>query len=300
MAISENWAELLEPGLRTVFELQRDALAAQSRIPLLFNVQTSARAQEFNLGVGGMSDWKPYKGAIEYDDPEQGFKVTYTHEEFVDGFKVERKLVDDDLYNIINRRPQALAMAAMRTREKHGASVFNNAFSASYAGGDAVALCSASHPYSPGNASTQGNAGTTALSYDSVISTRRLMREFTDDRGELIPVNPDTILVPAELEDTAWTIVNTMNKPGTANNDANFVASRLRNVIVWDYLTDANNWFLIDSAMGKMYLNWYDRVALDLAMDPTSGFRLESRWRGYMRYSYGFDHWTWIYGHNVT
>ncbi len=300
MAISEQWAELLEPGLRTIFNLQREALAAQSRIPFLYSVQTSAKAQEYALGVGGFSDWTAYKGAIEYDDNEQGFKVTYTHQEYAKGFKVERRLVDDDLYNIINERPAGLALSATRTMEKHAASVFNNAFSSSYVGGDAVALCSASHPYSPSNAAVQSNRGTTALSFDAVVTTRRLMREYKDDRGELIPVNPDTILVPPELEETAKTLVETTQKPGTANNDINFVGSRVRNVIVWDYLTDANNWFLIDSAMAKMYLKWYNRVPLDMAMDPTSDFRLEARFRGYVRYSYGWDHWTWIYGHEVS
>jgi len=100
MAISENWAYLLEPGLREVFYVQRDALAAESKIPLLFNQITSAKATEAFVGAGGMNDWPEYKGAIEYDDLEQLFKTTLTHAEYVKGFKVERKLVDDDQYNM--------------------------------------------------------------------------------------------------------------------------------------------------------------------------------------------------------
>ena len=131
MAISEQWAELLEPGLRAIFEAQREALAAESRIPALFNVVPSTKAEEHDLGMGGFGDWPEYEGAIEYDDPEELYKVTYTHVEYVKGFKVERKLVDDDQYNVINRRPRGLALSAVRTREKHAASVFNNAFSTS-------------------------------------------------------------------------------------------------------------------------------------------------------------------------
>ena len=299
MAVSEQWAELLEPGLRAIFETQRAALAAQAVLPQLFNVQSSSKAQEHDLGMGGFADWEEYKGAIEYDDPEQLWKTTYTHVEFARGFKVERKLVDDDLYNVINRRPRGLALSAERKREKDAGSVFNNAFSSSFAGGDAVELCGA-HPYSPGNATTQDNSGTTALSYDAVIATRKLMRAYVDDRGELVPINPDTILVPPELEDTAWTIVNTVLKPGTGNNDANFVRSNVNNVISWDYLTDANNWFLVDGMLAKLYLNWFDRVPLEFAMDPTSDFTLEARFRGYMRYSYGWSDWRWLYGHEVT
>ena len=94
MAVSEQWAELLEPGLRSIFEIQRDALAAASLIPGLFNVTGSTKAEEHDLSVGGFGDWEEYEGAIEYDEHEQGYKTTYTHVEYVRGFKVERKLVE--------------------------------------------------------------------------------------------------------------------------------------------------------------------------------------------------------------
>jgi len=299
MAISENWAELLEPGLKAIFFAQSDALAATAVRPQLFNVMGSTKAQEYFLGGGGFGDWEEYKGSIEFDDYDQLFKTTLTHSEFVRGFKVERKLVEDDQYGMINQRPRGLALAAERTREKHAASIFNNAFSSSYVGGDAVALCG-SHPYSPENASTQANNGTTALSYDAVVATRTLMRSYKDDRGQLVPVNPDTILVPPGLEETAFGIMETLNKVDTGNYHANFVASKVNRVVVWDYLSDSNNWFLIDSAMAKIHLLWLDRTPLEFAMDPTSDFSLEARYRGYMRYSYGWSDWRWVYGHAVT
>jgi len=304
MAISEQWAELLEPGLRSIFELQRDALAATSLIPTLFNVTTSSKEQEHDLGVGGFGDWNEYEGAIEYDNHEQGFKTTYTHKEYVRGFTVERRLVDDDQYNIINARPRGLALAAMRTREKHAASVFNNAFSGSYLGGDSKALCASDHPYSPSNTTSIDNSGTSPLSYDAVVATREAMRAFVDDKGQLVPVNPNLILIPPELENTANLIVNTMRggnsqQPTTADYRANLVQDRGIGYVVWDYLTDANNWFLIDTQMAKLYLHWFDRVPLEFTMDPTSDFTLAARFRGYMRYSYGWSDFRWVYGHAV-
>lgn len=301
MAISEQWAQLLEPGLRAIFSVQRAALAAASKIPMLFNVEGSTKAQEHYLGAGGMSDWDVYEGAIEYDDFDQLYKTTFTHVEYVKGFKVERKLVDDDQYNQINARPRQLALSEVRTREKNAASVFNNAFSSSYTGGDSVALCSSSHPLAPTHSGdTHDNAGTTALDYQAVVDTRELMRAFVDDREELIPVTPDILLVPPELEEEAYTIWRTMNKPDTADFHDNFVQGFLRQVIVWDYLTDANNWFLIDSAMAKEFLIWLNRIPTEFAMDPTSDFRLEARFRGYARYSYGWSDWRFVYGHEVT
>lgn len=305
MAVQEQWAELLEPGLRSIFYTQFAALAAESRIPMLFNQLGSSKSAEHFLGIGGMSDWNEYKGAIEYEDMEEGYKTTLTHAEYVKGFWVERRLVDDDQYNEINARPAQLAMSADRTREKHAASVFNNAFSSSYLGGDSKALCADDHPYSPSNSTAIDNKGTSALSYDNLVTTRRLMREFVDDRGELIAVNPDLLLVPPELEDTANKIISTMRGGDTQQPDtADYAASLVQKVgiryLVWDYLTDANNWWLIDSQMAKIHLKWIDRVALEFALDPTSNYKLRSYFRGYMRYSYGWSDFRWVYGHEVA
>jgi len=299
MAISEQWAYLLEPGLRKVYMDEYMALAAESRVPMLFSVQTSSKAQEHDLGVGAFANWREYKGHINYQENEQLWRTTYTHTEFAEGMFVERSLVDDDQYNVINNRARGLAMGGYRKREDDGASVFNNAFSASFTGGDGIALCGA-HPFSPSNASTQSNAGSTALSYDSIVATRKLMREYKDDKGNLIPIRPNTLLVPPELEDAAWIATASMNKPGTANNDGNFVRAQGINVVVWDYLTDANNWFMLDSRLAGLFLNWFDRVGMEFAADPTSDFNLIAKYRGYMRYSYGWSDWRFVYGHNVA
>jgi phage major head subunit gpT-like protein len=306
MAISEQWAYLLDPGIRQIFEAQRQALAAQSLIPVLFNVQRSNKAVEYDLGIGGMDNFQEYEGRIDYDNPEQLWRPSYEHKEYVKGFKVERKLVDDDMYNVINKRPMAFAMAAMRTREEHAASVFNNAFSTSYNGYDGQPLCDDDHDYSPQKTSSHiDNELVLALSYDNVVTARQTMRAFVDDEGKLISVNPNLLLVPPELENTANEIIKTMRggnsqQPDTANYTANLLQDRGMNYIVWDYLTDSNAWFLIDTGLSKLYLNWFDRVPLELAMDPTSDFHLEARWRGYMRYSYGWSDFRFIIGCNPS
>ena len=94
--------------------------------------------------------------------------------------------------------------------------------------------------------------------------------------------------------------MQSVNKSGEISNTINYVKSIVSNVVVWDYLTDANNWFVIDSTLAKIYLNWIDRVPLEFEMDPTSDFTLEARFRGYMRYSYGWSDWRWVYGHEVS
>ena len=94
-AISENFADLLTPGLRKIFTEQYNQI--EEMRPLIYNVQSSEMSYEKDSSVGAFSNMKPFTGTIEYDDVFQGYNVTYTHQEFAKGFKIERKLFDDDL-----------------------------------------------------------------------------------------------------------------------------------------------------------------------------------------------------------
>jgi hypothetical protein len=191
-----------------------------------------------------------------------------------------------------------LALVAKRTQEKHAAGIFNNAFNTSvFIGGDSVSLCSSAHTFI-GITQTQSNSGTTALSATAVEATRVLMRQFTDETNNLMVARGDTLLVPPQLEQTAWEIVNAQGKLDTADNNPNFSKGKYK-IIVWDYLNNSNNWFMIDSTMAKMYLKWFDRIPTEFNKDKDFDTYL-AKWSVYTRYSYGFSMWSWIYGQNVA
>lgn len=293
---SENFGYLLDPGLRKIF-MDEYALP-EGQVDMLFGMEKSSKATEYDLSIGGVGDLEEFTGTIPYDDFKQQYRVSYTHKEWVKGMKVERKLVDDDLYSIINKRPAILALAAKRTREKHGSQVFNNAFNTSvFAGGDSLALCASAHSR-VGTTTTVSNAGSTALSATAVEATRLAMRAYTDETDNLLTARGDTLLVPPALEETAWEIITSTGKLGTADNDPNFQKGKYK-IIVWDYLTDSNNWFMIDSRMAKMFLKWFDRIPTEFNKDKDFDTYV-SKWSVYTRYSYGFSDWTWLYGHNVA
>ena len=214
----------------------------EGQLENLYGIEKSNKATEYDLGIGGMGDLEEFSGTIPYDDFKQQYRISYSHREWVKGLKIERKLVDDDLYSIINKRPAQLALVAKRTKEKHAASPFNNAFNTSvFSGGDSLALCDDSHTR-VGTTTTNDNAGSTALSATAVEATRLLMRGFTDETDNLLVARGDTLLVPPALEEQAWEIVNATGKMDTADNNPNFNKGKYR-IIVWDYLTDSNNWF---------------------------------------------------------
>lgn len=309
--VSSHWAEVLTPALTEAFTIGFADRPA-SLIPSVFAVKGSERADERHIGVGVLSsrNWQldgAYGGGrVRYDDRNKGYPATFTHREFASGFVVERKLIDDNLSTQAFDDANALGDAAFRVRERSGASVLNNAFTSttnedgySTLGPDSVVLCSSAHPYSadaPG--STQSNAGTSALSKANVAATRVAMMKFTDDRGDIMDVMPDTLIVPPDLEDTALEITKSLLDPTSGQNAINPQAGRFR-TIVWHYLTDTNNWFMAESSRMKRSLIWYDRIPVEFAREQDFD-TLQAKFRCYMRYSYGWRDWSWIYGHAVT
>lgn len=306
-----HWSELLTPQLTEAFFIGfSDEGRRQSMVQSVYGVRTSQRAFEEHLGVGQFSSegWNfDDTGRVQYDARRKGHLARFTHVEFAKGFLVERKLIDDNLTDIPLDDARALGDSAFRKREKGAASVFTNAFTDSgtnddglaIAGPDGVGLCSTAHPLSadePGT--TQSNEGTLALSAANLSTTRQLHMALTDDRGDLMNVMPTDLLVPPELEDSAAIAVSSSLDPASANNAINPQAGRWT-PMVWHYLTDANAWFTMDAARRRRSLLWYDRVSLEF--DRESDFdTLQAKYRAYMRYSYGWRDWAWLYGQNPS
>jgi hypothetical protein len=304
-AITENFGDLIEPGLRKIFTDQYNRMSEMS--PTIFNVNTTDKPYEKDSSVGAFGDMPPFTGTVQYDEVYQGYDVKYEFAEFVLGFKVERKLFDDDMYNIINRKPSGLSISAKRTKEKYGASVFNNAFTGTgtitvnglsiLTNSETLSLCNTAHT-SSASSTTQGNYGTSALSPSAVEATRILGHGIKDDRDNIISVNYDTIMVPRNLEETAWVIINTTGKVDSAENNKNFHYGKYK-LAVWDDLSDSNNWFMLDQAMSKMFLSWYTRIALEFNQDKSFDTYI-SKFSAYERYGWGWSDWRWLYGHKVS
>ncbi len=296
MLVSENFADLLEPGLRHIFS---DVFNRQeSMLSVLFNMQNSEKAVEHDLEMGDIADFEEFTGTVSYDDLKQGYKTNYEHTEYARGFKVERTLVKDDLYAQINRKPQQLGLAASRKRESDGASVFNNSFNSGFTGGDALSLCNSAHTSLVGG-SNQSNTGTSSLSPTNVEATRRLMIKFKSNRDNNIQVSPDMLIVPTELDQTAFEIINSKGKVDTANNNVNFHFGKYKLVVWNNWLSSATRWWMVDSQLMKMFLLWFDREPVQFFKDADFE-TLVSKFAGYMRYSRGWSDWRWVLGQNPS
>lgn len=302
MALSthtDGWAKLLEPGLRKIFfETWKEVPRQYSEV---FNVENSSKHTEHDISLTGFGEWEPRTSehsSIPYDDPMEGFEVNYTHTEFLKGFMVTRAMVDDEQYNQIRKLPKNLARTGRAKVETDAAEVLNNGFSNT--GYDGVPLFSDQHPL---KRSTQNGTNYLAvsggldnpevlLSEDSVNQALVMARRTTDDAGFKIVVKPKYLIVPPELESQATKVVKSAQEPGTNQNDINTVRGKL-NIIVMDYLTNANRFFLLDKDVASLMFFWRVRPEFKSTDDFDT---LVAKYRGYMRYSVGYSNWRGIIG----
>ncbi len=295
MQVRENWPDLLLPILRKIYDKHLNKM--KDFLPVLYNMETSKKAQEFTMGVGSlglMEEWGTTGSQVAYETIYRGYKAEYTHKKYSKGLKIERELLEDDLYSEIKKRVRTLTQSVYYTRQYFGASTFNNAFNASHTGPDGKPLCAADHPFSPTNSSTWVNAGEYALNADNVEKVRNEMKKWKDDKGNLIAVNPDTLIVPSSLRKTALVISDSEKEPSTSDNDVNIWKGSI-DVIEYDFLTDPNAWFMVDRERMKTYLTWYDRRKAKL--ENEKDFDTEAaKYKVINRFSFGFDDPTWIYG----
>ncbi|MEN6623904.1 MAG: hypothetical protein ABFD50_20460, partial [Smithella sp.] len=212
----------------------------------LMGVETSTSSVEYSQGIGTFGLVPEYNSSsaegaaatIQYDSFKPLFESTFTHKEYAKGVAIERKLWDDNRTGQIKRKAQSLGHTFGTTRAYHASSILNNAF-ATVTGADGVYLCSASHPTNEADSTAISNLGTSALSYASVVATLLAGSDMKDDRGMPMPSIYNVLYVPTALQAKAFEITNALGKPGTADNDANFLQSQNLRVVVDPYLTDA-------------------------------------------------------------
>ena len=291
MAISR--AQLLKellPGLNALFGLQYATYDQEHKE--IYETETSERSFEEETKLSGFSA-APVKNegsAISYDNAQEAWTARYNHETIALGFSLTEEAIEDNLYDSLSARyTKALARAMAYTKQVKAAAVLNNGFSNAYAGGDGVALFSASHPLVSGG--TNSNIPTTPadLNETSLEAAVIQISLWTDERGLLIAAKPKKLVVPSSLQFVATRLLETELRVGTADNDINAIknnGSIAEGYCVIHFLTDTNAWFLTTDVPNGM--KHFVRSPLANSMDgdfDTGNVRYKSR----ERYSFGWS-----------
>lgn len=291
-----NFNSLLFEGLSRVFFQQyndKDQIA-----PKIYTVRKSNQyAEDDQIIAGiGMLEQKGESEPIVYESMVEGYSKRYIHTTWAKGMTFSQELIEDAKYGVMKKRTAALARAAWYRREYEAAKLFNYANATTYfTGADGLALLSSSHTLSGKPGITVSNtSASTALSLSALETALTAFRRLVDDQNMLIGVKPAVLLIPPELEIDAIELLQSDNKPYTADNETNAIRGRLK-IVVWDFITDTNCWFVLAEKSEDMSPTWYDRVPISYQSDSdfdTDDLKVKAR----TRFSNGFTDWRWVYG----
>lgn len=244
----------------------------------------------------------------------EGFSKTIEPDTWKSMRKVTEEMIDDATMFSIKQIFSDFAPTWYRSREKFGSAILNagNATTMNFgknnknfniAGADTLALFSTAHTRAAGAraTSTQSNYFDASFSYDNLCRVEELMQKFTDDDGEYMGIQPDTIIIPNNarikrlVSDAIWTKGD--EHPNTADHGYSYQAGRW-NVITWNYLTNYSGitagtdvWFLLDSRRNAIDgLMFCDRKPLTIKsfIDEYTDINI---WAGRGRYSAAPVNW---------
>jgi hypothetical protein len=297
MAISraQMLKELL-PGLNALFGLEYQKYEDEDKE--IYETESSDRSFEEEVALSGF-DAAPVKNegsAISYDNAQESYTARYNHETIAMGFMITEEAMEDNLYDSLSGRyTKALARAMAYTKQVKAATPLNNGFT-SYQSGDGVVMFSTAHPLVSGG--TNSNRPTTGadLNETSLEAAVIQVAKWTDQRGLLIAARPRRLIVPPDLMFVATRILDSENRPATADNDVNAIKNNgtiPEGYRVNHYLTDTNAWFMVTDVPNGM--KHFERAAMTTAMDGdfnTGNVRYKAR----ERYSFGVSDPLGMYG----
>ena len=291
MAISRSQLlkELL-PGLNALFGLEYARYGEEHKE--IYETESSERSFEEETKLSGFSaaPVKSEGAAIAYDNAQEAWTTRYSHETIALGFSITEEAIEDNLYDSLSARyTKSLARGMAYTKQVKGASVLNNGFSASYLGGDGVALFSTSHPTVNGGVNANTPSTQVDLNETSLEAAVIQIAAWTDERGLLIAAKPRKLVVPPALMFVATRLLETNLRVGTNNNDVSAIVNNgtiPEGYTVNHFLTDVNAWFMLTDVPNG--LKHFVRTPLQNSMDgdfDTGNVRYKSR----ERYSFGWS-----------
>jgi len=243
-----DFRSIVEPIINKEFDGVYDQ--RDDEFKQVFKVQTGIardRHEEPVLFGFGAAPELPDGMPVTYQAGGVLFLKQYIYKQYGLAFALTKILIEDgDHIRIGQVYARHLAQSLIETKETLCANILNRAFTSGYNGGDGVVLNSASHPIAGG---TFSNVLTTAaaLSQTSVEQMLIQIRSAVDNNSKKIRLKAKKLIVAPQNEFQAETILKSVLRSGTANNDINPIVSRgmlSEGVAVITRLTSNTAWWI--------------------------------------------------------
>lgn len=296
-----NIPRLMQEGAANVFGLEYNSYdPIYSKI---YDIKNSEKAYELAVMVEGfgLAAAKDEAGDITFDTRNQGFVPKYIHTAYAKGFVMSYEAIADNLYKQqLPAGAEATARAMRITKEFNGAYLLNNAFSTLSAmpGGDGVAMCSTAHINGPSGGTYSNRLAIDAdFAEASLEDMLKLIARAADPRGLPIALKANTVVGHTDQMFEFQRVLKSTLQNDTANNAISAVNSMnsIKNGFVASpYMSvDTDAWFITTDLMTG--LKMYQREKVSFAKDD-SFTSMNTRFRAYERYSFGYDDPRGIYG----
>lgn len=290
-----EYASFLEPKLSNVWH---DSFSIEeSKFGRIFNMRDMNKNTITDALMAGFGALQPQLDGAEviFDDPIAPSEKEYTYIVRALGYRVQERMRINDLYGEIDRLERDLMDSAKDDAEQSAWGVFNNGFTTTNTGFDALALFSTAHTRLDGGANQANRPSTDeALSLSALHTMVITMKKWVNHRGRPRVHNPKWLIIPSDLIITADELLTSRLKPGTALNDNNVIRKFGLDILEVEHLNDtsATAWF---ATADRHDLNWFWRFR------PQTGMEVEFKTETILRkvrqaYAFGFGMWEGTYG----
>lgn len=296
--------------IRMFIERRGEEFEKRTNLPSLFMMETTENYGNVLSGMTSMKGFEPVgnNGAHPADSIEEGYSKFLGAVTWKDSFSLSAESIEDGQMTDLKKAPAAFMVGYERTREKFGAALYAGAMQGKTSvefrgrnfdicGADGKPIFCTEHVNKVDKA-TQCNMFSDEFSIDALDAVESEMHLFTDDNGEILDLEPDTILIPEDpvLKRQVFAVIGADKDPVTSNNAFNYQFGRW-NVTVWPYLNQflekgLKPWVMVDSKYNQTYGGgvWHDRLKLKLTSDIDRNTDANV-WYGRSRYNATFYDW---------
>lgn len=291
----------LWPGVQAWWGQTYNAHAAE--YPELYDVLSSDQAYEEQVGLTGfgLAPVKPEGESVLYDSENQGFTSRYLNIPYGLGYKVTHEELKDNLYEQVSmRRSEANAFSMNQTIENVSSAVYNDAFIGNvFLNADGVRLVSTAHVNVTGGTFSNELSPAADLSEASLEDICILIMGVQNDRGLLINVMPNSLIVARQRWHQANRVLGSVLQPDSASNNINVLKATNAfpgGIKMNHYLTNAHPWFVRTNCPYGMQFFWREKPSFDQDNDFDSK---NAKAASYMRFSVGNTDPRGVFGSNA-
>ena len=307
----DEWATLFDS---VIYDADAQRNKYDDIVKALTIEKKSNRWGEKSIVMGGLGDFvsKTEGEAATQDSFSEGYEKFVRHATFALEVQISKELKDDNMLDDAKQKVINLVQAYKRSRAKLATAAITGAVGAaetvSFGGasidvtcGDGKALFNEAHTLKNVSGGTQCNYFSDVLGSNTTVLNKALnkMRNYRDDRGEVLGFLADTIIVPGndpEYEDFVKTVIGSDGEVGSDHNDINTQRGKWKLVVdpLWTpEISSTNHPIIIMSSEAQKALQgikFYDRTPLDIAVDEDVHSR-NLTYNGFARMSITFPNW---------